>query len=133
MAASPQGRDLLQGRVTQVFRFGDRLFVGLDTTRSGQMDTRVKIKARAVVGGSRGNRLAFEAIRPGGTLTLVAYTLDQDGYYEAFHVIVGKRALPAPAQAGQPLQGKVLETIPFGDDLFIRLDANGDGQADYSR
>lgn len=126
---SASGRQPLQGKVAQVFRFGDDLFVRLDINGEGQMDVRVKIKRNAIIADPQGNRLGFEAIQPGMPLTLIAYKPDDDGYYEAWHIIVRKMAAPAPA--GRPLQGIVLEVIPFGNSLFVRLDADEDGQEDY--
>lgn len=125
---SAPGRQPLQGKVAQVFRFGDDLFVHLDINREGQMAVRVKIKRNAIITNPQGNHLGFEALQPGVTLTLIAYKPDDD-YYEAWHIIVAKMAAPAPA--GQPFQGIVLEVIPFGNNLFARLDADGDGQEDY--
>jgi len=128
--STPLGQQPIQGKVLKTFWFGDDFFVSLDTDSDGQMDLRVKIKKGAIIADPQGNRLGFEAIQPGVTLTLISYKLDDDGYYEAWHVIVGEMAATTPP-AGQPLVGVVLEVIPFGDDLFVRLDADGDGQEDY--
>ncbi len=124
------GQKPIQGKVTQVFKFGDDFFIGLDTNGDGKENIRVKIKHNARIVDSQGNPLGFDAIQPGVTVTLVAYKLDDDGYYEAWHLIVGETASATPA-AGEPLKGQVLEIISFGDDLFVRLDANGDGLEDY--
>jgi hypothetical protein len=71
--------------------------------------------------------LPLDAIKPGVVITLIAYKLDDEGYYEAWHVIVGEAAAPTL----QPLVGIVLEVLSLGDDLFVRLDANGDGKEDF--
>lgn len=117
----------IKGTVIQTFWFGDDFFAALDMNSDGQPDLRVKIKGRAIITDPAGNRLSFDAIKPGVTLTLVAYKLDDEGYYEAWHVIVGETSTPAL----QPLVGTVLEVLPFGDDLFVRLDANSDGKEDF--
>ncbi len=120
----------LQGVVIRTFWFGDDFFVGLDTNADSQEDIRVKIKPNATITDPQGNRVGFEAIRSGVTLTLVGYKLDDDGYYEAWHVIVGE-APSAQPPADQAIRGTVIEVVPFGDDLFVRLDADGDGLEDY--
>jgi len=65
----------------------------------------------------------------------VGYKLDDDGYYEAWHVIVGQpQAAPGgpPATGAQPpLTGRVLQVIPFADDLLLWLDADDDRTPDY--
>lgn len=117
----------IKGVVLQTLKFGDDFFVALDTNGDNQPDARVKIKSRAIITDPAGNRLSFDAIKPGVTITLVAYKLDDEGYYEAWHVIVGETSTPVL----QPLVGIVLEVLSFGDDLFVRLDANGDGKEDF--
>jgi len=121
----------IQGTVVRTFWFGDDFFVGLDTNSDGQEDIRVKIKHNARITDPQGNPLGFEAIRPGVTLTLIGYKLDDDGYYEAWHVIVGEAQTSSQPPTDQPIRGTVLEVVPFGDDLFVRLDADGDGLEDY--
>lgn len=130
ISCSPSSGQPLQGVVTRTFWFGDDFFVGLDTDNDGGEDLRVKIKHNATITDPQGARLGFEAIRPGVTLTLVGYKLDDDGYYEAWHVIVGE-APSAQPPADQAIRGAVIEVVPFGDDLFVRLDADGDGREDY--
>ncbi len=117
----------IKGVVLQTLRFGDDFFVALDTNGDNQPDARAQIKSHAVITDPAGNRLSFDAIKPGVTITLVAYKLDDEGYYEAWHVIVGETSTPAL----QPLMGTVLEALVFGDDLFVRLDANDDGKEDF--
>lgn len=117
----------IKGTVLQALQFGDDFFVALDTNGDSHTDLRVKIKSRAIITDPAGNRLSFDAIKPGVTLTLVAYKLDGEGYYEAWHVIVGETSTPVL----QPLVGTVVEVLLFGDDLFVRLDANGDGTEDF--
>ncbi len=125
----------VQGTVTVATWFGDDFFVGLDTNGDGRADVQVKIKRTARIVDPQGNPLGFDAIRPGVTLTLVGYKLDDDGYYEAWHVIVGRpQAAPGgpPATGAQPpLTGRVLQVIPFVDDLLIWLDADDDRTPDY--
>ncbi|GEM_PF-1449515 len=128
--AAGAGRPI-QGVVVRAFWFGDDFFVGLDVDGDSREELRVKIEHDATITDPQGNRLGFEAIRPGVTLTLVGYKLDDDGYYEAWHVIVGEPSSSEQPPADEPLRGAVLEVIPFGDDLFVRLDADGDGQEDY--
>jgi len=117
----------IKGTVIQTFWFGDDFFVALDVNSDGQPDLRVKIKHHAIITDPAGNRVGFDAIKPGAVITLVAYKLEDDGYYEVWHVIVGETSTPAL----QPLVGTVLEVLSLGDDLFVRLDANGDGKEDY--
>lgn len=117
----------IKGTVTQTFWFGDDFFAALDVNGDSQADLRVKIKSRAIITDPAGTRLSFDAIKAGVTITVVAYKLDDEGYYEAWHVIVGEASTPALA----PLVGIVLEVLSFGDDLFVRLDANGDGTEDF--
>ncbi len=117
----------IKGTVLQTLKFGDDFFVALDTTGDSQPDIRVKIKSRAIITDPAGNTLSWDAIKPGVVITLIAYKLDDEGYYEAWHVIVGETSTPAL----QPLVGTALEVLPFGDDLFVRLDANGDGKEDF--
>jgi len=117
----------IKGTVLQTLKFGDDFFVALDTNGDNQPDARVKIKSRAIITDPAGNTLPLDAIKPGVIITLIAYKLDDEGYYEAWHVIVGETSTPAL----QPLVGTVLEVLSFGDDLFVRLDANGDGKEDF--
>ncbi len=123
----PPRQQVIKGTVIQAFWFGDDFFVALDVDRDGQPDLRVKIKHHALITDPAGNRLSFEAIQVGVVLTLVAYKLDDDGYYEAWHVIVGETS----TSTLQPLVGIVLDVIVFGDDLLVRLDANNDGKEDF--
>ncbi len=124
---SPTAQQPIKGTVLQIFQFGDDFFVALDINSDNQPDIRVKIKSRAIITDPAGNSLPFTAIKPGVVITLIAYKLDDEGYYEAWHVIVGE----ASPSALQPLVGIVLEVFSFGDDLFVRLDANGDGKEDF--
>ncbi|MFN4218441.1 MAG: hypothetical protein ACK4HB_04065 [Candidatus Bipolaricaulia bacterium] len=124
---APPAMQPIKGTVIQTFWFGDDFFVALDGNGDGQPDLRVKIKHHAIITDPAGNRLGFDAIKPGAVITLVAYKFDDDGYYEAWHVIVGETSTPML----QPLVGTVLEVLSLGDDLFVRLDANGDGKEDY--
>jgi len=124
---SPPAQQPIKGTVLQTFQFGDDFFVALDINSDNQPDIRVKIKSRAVVTDPAGNSLPLDAIKPGVVITLIAYKLDDEGYYEAWHVIVGEAAAPTL----QPLVGIVLEVLSLGDDLFVRLDANGDGKEDF--
>lgn len=117
----------ITGTVVQAFWFGDDFFVALDINSDSQADLRVKIKHHAIITDPNGNRLSFDAIKPGVVITLVAYKFDDDGYYEAWQVIVGHVATPAL----QALVGVVLDVIVFGDDLLVRLDANNDGKEDF--
>lgn len=117
----------IKGTVLQTLKFGDDFFVALDTTGDGRPDIRVKIKSRTVITDPAGNTLSLDAIKPGVIITLIAYKLDDEGYYEAWQVIVGETSTPAL----QPLVGTALEVLSFGDDLFVRLDANGDGKEDF--
>lgn len=120
----------IKGTVVQTLQFGDDLFVTLDVNGDAQPEIRVKIKRNAIITDPNGNRLSFDAIKSGVTLTLVAYKLDDEGYYEAWQLIVGEGAA-ATAPAQQALQGVVLEVWTLGDDLFVRLDSNGDGKEDF--
>lgn len=124
---APPAMQPIKGIVTQTFWFGDDFFVALDSNGDKQPDLRVKIKHHALITDPAGNRLSFEAIQVGVILTLVAYKFDDDGYYEAWHVIVGETSTPTL----QPLVGIVLDVVVFGDDLFVRLDANDDGKEDF--
>lgn len=130
-AGGPPARKPLSGRVLQVFPFGDGLFLALDTDGDGQGDARVRLGAAAIVTDPAGKRLGPERLRPGETLTLVVYGRGDDGYYRARHVIVGGRSGRTTPGGSDPLKGAVLEVIPLGRDLFVRLDADGDGQEDY--
>lgn len=123
----------IQGKVIQAFSFGDDLFVGLDTGGDGRSDTRVKVVHHAIIADPGGQRLAEDAIQPGVQLTLISYKRDSEGYLRAFHVIVGLASASGggglPPNA--PISGRVSELRALGDDLFLWLDANGDGTPDF--
>ena len=82
--------DPIQGVVTQATWLGEDFFVRLDTDHDGTPETRAKIKRSALIEDPQGNVLTMNDIQPGVTLTLVNYKLDDDGYYEAWRVIVGE-------------------------------------------
>jgi len=123
----------IQGEVIQAFSFGDDLFVGLDTGGDGQSDTRVKVVHHAIIADPAGKRLAENAIQSGVKLTLISYKRDSEGYLRAFHVIVGLASTSGggglPPNAA--ISGSIIELRALGDDLFLWIDANGDGTPDF--
>lgn len=120
------GNGALSGRIVDTFPFGENVYVNLDTDGDGLGDLAVKVKRSGLMTDASGRAMSSDALQPGVRLQVISFTLDADGFFVTWHVIVG--AAEDAATSPLPLvAGTLVERHTLGGAVFVRLDNDGDG------
>jgi len=116
----------ISGRVVEISQV-EELFLHLDTDGDGQGDIWAKIENDSTLVDVDGQPLSPSDIALGTLVLLTSYKFEGK-FYEIIQAVVGEGEL----SGNGALSGHIVDTFPFGENVYVNLDTDSDGLGDLA-